>query len=527
MGFTFTIYALALFAGFVVTLVMAAVVWTRHPAPGIIPLALLMIAVAIWILASAFEVSADEIPMRIICNQISYLGVTTAGVFWLIFTLDYFGSKWWRRPLNLILISVLPLITLIIVWTNGFHHLEWANVYLIDGPLGMTSVWEKGPLYWLNPITQYLLYLSGIVILFLFGTKRKGVYGKQVGIILAGTMIPVIGDVLYAFRVDILGGIDITPFCLVIASIFYSVSVWRFRFPDVVPVAYKAIVKNIPDGFLVLDHQGLIVDTNTETERIISQDRSSLQGKAISGVWPELNRNITGLSDRSHIELSAGNVEKPIYLDIGTVTLYDGQKNNVGKLVVLRDITDLKNAHKELEVLYGKEHELVTTLDKEIIKRSQYTRALVHELGTPLTSIIASTELLEDLADDPIQAGLVKNILRSAANLEHRVNELLDLARGELGILKIQPELLDLSILIQEIVSEINPLAVKKGIKIRQEISETGSMVMADKKRIRQVITNLLSNSLKFTSMGEIVIRDIHESPDFLKIQVEDTGIRK
>jgi len=266
------------------------------------------------------------------------------------------------------------------------------------------------------------------------------------------------------------------------------------------------------------------VASDPVAEKICGQDRRLTRGLLLSEVWPELHAALAGTAAATHIEMTAGQDNPPVYLDIDAVTLYEGRRTVAGQLVVLRNITKLKNAQNELETLYHRERRLNATLDKEMVKRNYYTRALVHELGTPLTSIITSAEVLDELEAEPIKVRLVKNILRSSANLEQRVHELLDLARGELGMLKINLELLDLNQLVQEVVAEMTPLAEKKGILLRSELCETALPARIDKKRIREVIFNLLSNALKFTREGTITVRDQRLDSDYLEVQVEDTG---
>ncbi len=115
----------------------------------------------------------------------------------------------------------------------------------------------------------------------------------------------------------------------------------------------------------------------------------------------------------------------------------------------------------------------------------------MHELKTPLTSIIATVDLLQEQVKDPLQTRMVQNILRSSVNLEQRVNELFELARGELGLIKIEPVPLDMGRLIIEIAAEITPVAQEKGLKLRTEIP-AAALTVGRQKPLRQVLINLL-----------------------------------
>jgi signal transduction histidine kinase len=525
MNFNVTALSFCGMVGCLIILVLMVIVWMRRPAPGIFPMVLLMLSTAVWVAGNVFEGSSTSVASTIWFNKVSYLGISSTGVFWLIFTLDYTGSDWWRKTWRLVLISLIPVVGLLIAWTNELHGWQWTDVYMTQGSAGTVFVWDRGWAAWLNIAYQYVLSFTGIVILLRFVSKRSAAYKKQVALMITGLFLPMAGTILYSLRLPFTGGIDFTSICLVIASVFYSIAVLKFRFPDIVPVAYRTIIQTIPDGFLVLDDRDNVLDVNPVAAGLIGQEKRSLLGKSLSAIWPALSPIVSGDADVLHTELTAGDAAKPVFLDIGIATLHDSRHHDVGKLVLLRDITELRTIQHELKSLYEKEHDLRGSLEKEINNRNQYTRALVHELGTPLTAIVASAELLEDLSKDPVQRNLVKNIMRSSSNLEQRVNELLDLARGELGKLKIEPELLDLKELVQEVVSEMTPLAGEKGVALTSEFSVAELPAMVDKKRIRQVIINLLSNALKFTYTGKITVRDVNDEPGWIKIQVQDTGI--
>jgi PAS domain S-box-containing protein len=524
MTFDFPLFSFIFLLGGLVCLFLAAAVWARRPAPGIVPLTMLLLAAAVWTIPCAFEAGATQLSTRIICSQIAYIGVVSTGVFWLAFVLDYSGANWWKQPRNFILLSIIPVITLAIAWTNGLHGWLWSSVYLTEGPLGITSIWEHGPWFLVNPVYQYGLYLCGMVILLRFGVQRPRIYWKPVLICLIGTVIPMVGSMLYVFRVDLAGGFDITPFYISAAAILYSVAICCYRFVDVLPVAYPVILRDIPDGVLVLDAQANLVAMNPAAERCIGGPEKAYKGRSLAAVLPELEKVVHAADELFHTELKTDKSNLPEYLDVSVGTLRNKQNNQVGKLVIFRDISELKTLQLKLTALYKKEYELNIDLQDEIKKRSQYSRAVVHELKVPLSSIILSTELLEDQLKDEIPIKLIHNIRRSSLNLEQRVNELFELARGELGLISIDPTTLDIRQLINEIMAEMSPLVAEKGLLLSSEITTVNSLVKGEQGRLRQVIINLLSNAIKFTRQGEIKIVVDKYNSDYLVIRVVDSG---
>ena len=93
---------------------------------------------------------------------------------------------------------------------------------------------------------------------------------------------------------------------------------------------------------------------------------------------------------------------------------------------------------------YEEEKKLRQQLEDEIQRRVEFTRTLAHELKTPLTSVLASSDLLVSEVSDETISSLAKNIRQGAHNLNDRIDELLDLARGEVGMLKLRTEPIDL-----------------------------------------------------------------------------------
>jgi signal transduction histidine kinase len=122
-----------------------------------------------------------------------------------------------------------------------------------------------------------------------------------------------------------------------------------------------------------------------------------------------------------------------------------------------------------------------------------------------------------------MQQSLAKNIRRAANNLDQRVAELFELARGEIGLVKVDLSPLDIGLLVEEVVGEIGPIAGQKGLTLTGDCTK-GLKVMGDKGRLRQVLSNLLSNAIKFTEKGEIRVRLSTLENEYSLIQVTDSG---
>ncbi|MFC2035321.1 ATP-binding protein [Chloroflexota bacterium] len=213
-----------------------------------------------------------------------------------------------------------------------------------------------------------------------------------------------------------------------------------------------------------------------------------------------------------------------INIEINGNIISDDNGYPIGFLCVARDVTEIKQARKQILKQLKKEKELKDNLEAEISKRSEFARILVHELKTPLTSILASAELLLESGQKAPYDRLTKGIYRSSSDLNKRIGELLELTRAEVGKLRIKPRRINPSIMIVGIIRDIETIVSYSKLHLRTQVPSTLPYIKADRKRIRQVMQNLVNNAIQATPEGgEIVIRAI-ENNDSLMIQVQDTG---
>lgn len=188
------------------------------------------------------------------------------------------------------------------------------------------------------------------------------------------------------------------------------------------------------------------------------------------------------------------------------------------------DITELERAEAKLQEAYEKEKKLRQDIEAEAERKILFTRALVHELKTPLTPVLASSELLvSELKEEPYLS-LAQNIHRGATNLNRRIDELLDLARVEIGMLEVNPKAVDANQLLPAIADDMKAMVTSNGQSLVVTIPPYLSPVWADEERLRQIVLNLLINASKFTpEEGTITLRAKEENSN-LVVEVEDTG---
>jgi len=160
--------------------------------------------------------------------------------------------------------------------------------------------------------------------------------------------------------------------------------------------------------------------------------------------------------------------------------------------------------------------------------KSEFLANMSHELRSPLNGIIGFSELLYDGRMGVLPARpreFIGRIHASASHLLQLINGVLDLSKIEAGHLEFKPERLFVSNLIQEVTGILNAMASRKNIHIETDIDREVDEVTIDGSRLRQVLYNYLSNALKFTEQGRIIVRLKSEGLECFRLEVSDTGI--
>ena len=294
---------------------------------------------------------------------------------------------------------------------------------------------------------------------------------------------------------------------------------------------YSALVANLADAVLI-SKEGKITWCNDGTEEILGYKKDELLGKDASFfLWEGANPSefvaeaYKVTEGRSHFRGTTKMMKKNgEVMDIEYSISRISGKAPPEFVMVARDVTERKRSEEKLQELYEQERKLRQELEVEMRRRVEFTRALAHELKTPLTPVMASSELLAaELREEPLLS-LARNINRGAANLNNRIDELLDLARGEIGMLQLKLEPVDLEKLLREVADDMSPVASSHGQALILELPSSLPLARAEEGRLRQVVLNLLNNASKFTpGGGKIVLRAKEDGAD-LVVEVQDTG---
>lgn len=193
----------------------------------------------------------------------------------------------------------------------------------------------------------------------------------------------------------------------------------------------------------------------------------------------------------------------------------------IGKL---ENIDSWKKAEEQLKKSYEKETQLRCALEDEIKRHVEFTRALVHELKTPLTPILLASDTMSNMINDSRWQPLLESINYGAHDLNNRIDELLDLARGEVGILNVVPKPFQLNDAVNEAVKYFNVKAKLYNQNIVVNLERNLPRALGDHKRITQVISNLLDNAIKYSGDNSKITVSVSVVNKEILFSIIDTG---
>lgn len=293
----------------------------------------------------------------------------------------------------------------------------------------------------------------------------------------------------------------------------------------------RTLLDTIPDLIWLKNTDGVYLSCNARFEHFFGAKEAEIIGKtdydfvdeeladfftykdrkAIKNGKPTINEEQITYADDGHNE----------YLETIKSPMYDSSGKLIGVLGVGRDITERKQAGDAL--LHAK-------MDAEAANRtkSEFLANMSHELRTPLNSIFGFSQMLDERIPGDLnekQADYVSNIMKSSKHLIELINDILDLSKVEAGKMQLECENFQVDDLIDETVALMQPLAKNKNIELVTDSHTCKKNICADRKKIKDVLHNLLSNSIKFTPEKGKVRIQADCTNGMLNISVSDTGI--
>ena len=290
------------------------------------------------------------------------------------------------------------------------------------------------------------------------------------------------------------------------------------------------------DASMTCDPWGIVTDANKQMEVLTGCTRDELIGAPFSNYFtdPQLAetaiKRVLGEKKITDFELVARHMDgKETTVSCNATTFYDRDRKLQGVFAAARDVSERNRLDLELQ---AKNEELEcarTVADKSSLTKSEFLANMSHELRTPLNSVIGFSEVLQDQLFGPIndkQQEYVKNILISGRHLLSLINDILDLSKVESGKMGLELTQFPLRETVVASMTMLREKAMKDGLELRLDfVAEADLSILADQRKLKQILFNLLSNAVKFTPRGGTVELCVLRDGDFIEVAVTDTGI--
>lgn len=359
-------------------------IFRKREKPGATGLLIIILSIPLWSLALGVRLATETALQWRVAQSLLYLVVTVAtiGVF-LLFAEYTERISPTKRVLGLL--GLYPLVTQVAFWTNGIH----GRFYTLNEVYyGAVNVHTSGVLYWVFISIGYGLVAAGVVLIVGEILSARGIRWKQSVALGLGVLPPVVTNLL-----AVLGrtGLHWTPVGFVVSVFFISWALFRADFLDVVPVGRTRAVENMADPVVTVDADQRVVDCNpaarelfeikTEWERM----PAARFFEPVADVYEQVQ-----IDDTVANEIAVRKDDRERYFDLDISVIRGPQDQQQGTLVVMREITALRERERELQ---EREQEL------DLLRQVQ-SRILRHNIRNDLGAVQGYAEVLADEIDD-------------------------------------------------------------------------------------------------------------------------------
>lgn len=459
-----------------------------------------------------------------------------------------FVKGWQQMPKKTIWLFVIPVITILVVWTNPLHHLHYRVFSTIKSEIVF------GPYIVIAGIYSWLCQLVSLILMINFALHNKSrLYMLQCLMFSLGCLSPltvsVLATVTNSFQ------ITATPLSFMVPIILNGIAIYQLHILDIRPIAMQRVLDWISDCYLVLSDKGVVISYNKPFEKILASGYGIVKSRYLSDSVKKEDvykktaiYNLLTAVTSSREACSTISYEQAVTIDTGEGTRKNYYVVDVtplyikeilsGFVVIFKDVTQLKLSMQQLQDSQARMME-----QERLASLGQMIGGLAHNLKTPIMSISGCISAVENLVEecrdsleDPdVTADDYREIFKEMEQWFEKVRESSSYMSDIITAIKGQAANVNTNV---DATFTTEELIKRSMLLMRHELMSSGSRVITeteenctytirgDVNNLVQVLNNLLSNAIysqKQVGGGDIVI-GVKKDEDNLKIYVKDTG---
>jgi diguanylate cyclase (GGDEF)-like protein/PAS domain S-box-containing protein len=355
---------------------LAAFSWQRRAVDAGTELTALLMAAAIWVFSAAAEHLFPTIEGKILASKIQYIGILTLPPASLATVLVAIGRRSWVAPCMRV---ALPLVgvSLLLVMTNEWHGGVWSALAMrTDAPFPMLAI-EYGPVFWaINAISHSQLVAAAALLLPVYWKDWR----LDATLVYLGLAAPWAANLLYVSRLSPFGDLDITPFGLIVTGVAFTASLHGVgNIFSTIKLANQDVIDHISDLVLVLDERGRLLSANRAARDLLGTPPLPAPTTDALSRHPELLAALcqSTLDLGSDVSIGIRSDGDPRIFDVRAKPIYSRRAARCGTVVVLRDITDQRNADSEIRLHRQQLRQIVDLIPHPIYARDDEGRFIL------------------------------------------------------------------------------------------------------------------------------------------------------
>lgn len=451
-----------------------------------------------------------------------YIGGMVYPLAFLFIAFDFKGKEISLKTRKLL--YMIPIVSLLILWTNDFHHL-----FFKEYSINISEV-VYGPYFSIFTIYSYGVLIIAMFVLLKSSIEKSGFFSKQTVLIVLGISIPLLTNILGTLKI-IPMSIYITPITFTFTGICFALAIIKYKALNITPVAFKTVINTMSDAFIVISNDGTIAESNKTFRDIFDGIITSKNEDNLFDILKEKNildvdllkediekTRKTGDIVTKEYHIQKGEFDKYFEVDIHPIRAAKVKNEYIGTLLLFKDITQ----HKE-DIAKIEEKQEIIVKQGQLVSIGELAGGVAHDINTPISAIQTGILMLKEMTSERTEEE--KEILQRMDNCAVKIINIVNSMRNQIRNLGGTT---NVKIKISDVVNDIKVITYHEVKKYNSEINVNvidELYVQGDPTKLGQVLTNLVVNAAqayKNTKGGKIDIVITKAPNNMAMIKVTD-----